>query len=166
MTAKRGRPRKQRFVVPSGLASPITASERNDLRTKLLQLPRISLLGTPDFDKLVMRLSAAIAFYRATEIANKAYVRGPGNKTKRHLSGYLHDCVQAWCEATGETRAPLWENDYKEESPAISIARTGLSVANGKPYTASLRQQAKHARLMVNTNSHPADHGITSGQIG
>jgi hypothetical protein len=149
--AKPGRPKKQRFRVPCGCASPLSALEIKQLRLTLLRLPQIIALPSVQAEQLITRLTEVTGFFRATAQLHRNIAGPKGNKPKRYISILLRDCCEAFAKATGSAQpVPLWENDTSQtESPAIEIARKCLTVATGTTYAASLRQQIKPSRKWV-----------------
>ena len=87
-------------------------------------------------------IGLAVTYYQAMSEVNAERKHATrGNKPKAHISLLLRDIAAAWMAATGDADVSLWQSEDGRESWPVAVARVCLSVARGKPYIASLRQQ-------------------------
>ena len=149
MNARRGRPPKERYLVPMAILDPVSPAESALLRGKVLSLPCVVNLSTAQQNELLNRLVDDLDAFKLATIVNAKRKSAPGNKTKADFSLLIFKCGVSWCEILGITQSPLWESPYNngpKESPPVELARACIGVATGKPYSTSLRQQFKGAR--------------------
>ncbi len=136
-----------------GMSSVCDISERKQLRLLLRNLACVRAMSFVARKKLGRELDAAISKYRALSSANKERRSAPGNKTKLHVQALLYDCSRAWGEIMGESEVLMWEaTEPRKESPVAELARACLTVAEGKSYRQSLRQQFIGTKALLALN--------------
>jgi len=150
MKAKRGRPPKEKFLVPMAIHDPVTPAESTLLRTKVLSLPCVGALPANQQEGLVNRLIDDLDAFKLAKIVNTKRRSSQGNKAKADLSLLIFKCAVSWCNTLGIEKTSLWEslNNTRtaKEAPSVELARSCIEVATGKPYPTSLRQQFKGAK--------------------
>lgn len=149
----RGRKPSPKYEFPAAICRGLSASDVVGLHNAFGKLPCVASLTPEQKEGLLQRLmSHAIDVRLMLQLGTRRRTVKPdgnkarGNRPKVEASFALYLCANSWCQTLGVSTATLLEDHRKIETPAVELARLVLTIASGKPYVASLRQQFNAAK--------------------